>query len=191
MTWISLFLPWMLMVHNTVDFRENGAQETYMNALNYTVTQYVDMLEENNHIKLVNKTGRMGEKISHLKLLFESYDRHDTAASRQMILGLIYSFLDALNKGCHGRLRPFLCPYPFTPCNIEIGVNYIDTCKYPYPTPGTIKYVSFADGMITYSTEDPRCLGRLELFRQESLCLARQLAPPVVQESPYCMPTFR
>jgi len=186
MNLFSLFLPWMLLVHNTVDFRENGAQEEYLHILNYTVTEYIGMLEDNNRIKLVNKTGWMGDKICKLSLLFQSYEKQDVDTSRQMILTLIDSFVKAINEGCRGRLKPFLENCTFTSCDVEIRVNYIDDCKYPYPFPGTVKYVAYADGYITYSTENPRCLGLLEPLRRETLCFARQLATPVQPLPFYC-----
>ena len=174
------------MVHNTVDFRGTGANDSYLNILNYTVTEYIDMLEENNQIKLVNKTGCMDESgIYKIGLLFESYDQHNMESSRQMILGLIDSFLDALNNGCEGRLKPFLKGYPFTECNVDIKINFISNCKYPYPLPGIIKHVNFSEGMITYNTENPRCLGRLEILRREPICLARRSYAPV-PITPYC-----
>lgn len=175
MNLLSALLPWMLLVRNTVDFRDNGPYDGYVNALNYTVTQYVDTIEENNHIRFINKTGSLDENgISYLGLQFESPEHVMIDDARRLMLALIDSFLDAINS-CP-RLRPYLHPYPFTPANIEIRVSFTDNRKYPYPSPGEIKYVSFIDGSIIYNTGNPRFIGQLDKFREETLLFARTAA---------------
>lgn len=181
MSWFTLLMPWMLMVHNMVDFRENGAQDSYIEILNHIVTEWVEMLEDNNNLKLINKTGTFDDKVRHIVFQFQAYDRRDMAGARDMVLGLIDSAIAALNTGCSGRLCPFLCPCPFTPCDVEIEIDFIDQCKYNYPTPGTIKYVTYSGNTISYYTEGRRCMGTLELLRDESLDFARHFGrPPAV-----------
>ena len=173
MNWLTLITPWMLLVHNTVDFRETGAQEEYYQKLNHVVTGYIEMLENcNNNLRLVNKTGCMDCKIHSLGLQFEARDSRNIDSARKLMLSLVDSFLKTINGSeC---LRPYLCRHPFTANNIEIRVNFVNDSKYYYPAPNEIKYMSFIDGTITYNTGNPRFLGELEKLREEPLDFARK-----------------
>lgn len=172
MNWLTLITPWMLLIHNTVDFRENGAQEEYYQKLNFVVTGYIEMLENCNNLRLINKTGCMDCTIHYLGLQFESYDTRNINSARKLMLGLIDSFLKTINDST--CLRPYLHCYPFTTENVEIRVHFVDDCKYSYPAPDEIKYMTFIDGTITYNTGNPRCLGELEKLREEPLDFARR-----------------
>src|SRR5690349_4141541 len=134
MKMLSLFLPFLLTMHNAVDFSHSGASEEYVHILNCVVNDYVEMLEENNNIHLVNKVGSMNAHIHFLGLHFESYDSMDQETARKMMLQLVDSFLDKINS--NKRLKNFLCPSPFTANHIEIRVNFVSDCLYPYPEPG-------------------------------------------------------
>lgn len=171
MNMLSLFLPFLLMVHNAVDFSHNGACEEYVHILNCIVNDYVEMLEENNNIHLVNKVGSMNGQIHFLGLHFESYDLMDQDTARKMMLQLVDSFLNKINS--NKRLKNFLCPAPFTADQLEIRVNFVSDCLYPYPEPGMIKYMTFIDGKTTFYAENPRWLGNLEKLREETLEFSR------------------
>lgn len=164
------------MFRNPIDFHNCGARDCYVNCLNYLVTNYIEMLEEKNDIKLINKTGVMGDKISAIELQFEYYEMLDVQGSRQMMLQLIDSFVQSINS--YDRLRPYL-ECPFTQDNVSIRVNFISKRKFSYPQPGEVKYMSYMDGVITYMAENPRCLGDLEKIRAEPISFARMLAYPI------------
>jgi hypothetical protein len=172
---LAWMLPWLLLMRNTVDFRENGAAECYLNCLNHTITEYADSIECNNALRLVNKMGCMDEDgIWYLGLYFETERPYTVDTARPLMLALIDSFLLTINTT--KRLQPYLRVCPFISENIEIRLNMVDLCKYPYPIPGNIKYATFKDGMLSYSFDNPRCPGTLEWAKRESLCLARHLA---------------
>jgi hypothetical protein len=184
---LTLLLPGLLLVHNPVDFSVVGARSEYVNLLNCIVTDYVEILEDHNNLRLVNKTGYMDEKIGSIGLQFESYDHYTMSTARTLMIGLIESFLDALNQSC--RLSRYLYKAPFTPDDIEIRVNFIDTCKYPYPAFDEIKYMSFSEGVISYSVGSTTCLGELVHLRDESYDFARQnAANPAQFVPPRCRP---
>lgn len=177
MTWLSLCLPFFLGIHNMVDFRDFGAQERYATYLGYTVTEFVEMVEDHNRIRLVNHSGDMDDKIHHLTLNFEAYESQTIDGARDMILGLLDSFLAALNQGCCGRLPPYLCPNPFTSDHVDIEIHFVGECLYNYPLPRSIQYVVFSGGKIGYYIQDPVC-GGLHQIRSEPLDFARRLAHP-------------
>lgn len=188
---LMLMPLFMLMVHNTVDFSQNGACDQYVNILNCVITDYVEVMEEHNNLRLVNKTGHMGEKIYKIGLQYESYEHFNLDNARTMMIGLIDSLIDAINQS--KRLRPYLSNCAFTPDNVEIRVNFVDTCMYAYPAFNDIKYMSFNDGVITYSIFTPNCLGQLTLsrLRDEPLDFARRASPPLSQFiPPRCRPVY-
>ncbi len=174
MSWLFFLLPCTLLVHNIVNFSENGAYPSYGPRLNCLITEYVEMLERCNHLRLVNKTGCFGDKIFNIGLFFESEDFQTLESSRKYMLALIDSFVKIMNQD--PRLHPYL-PCPFTSNNIELRIHFVDDCSYSYPTPGQIAYVSFVDNTITYSVQNPRRPFQLEKLREESLELARALSP--------------
>ena len=174
MNMLTLMLPWLLLTHNVVDFYNNGASDRYVECLNQVVTTYVDQLEHSNAIRLTNKTGWMDESgIHQLGLQFDSRDHVDLAGARHMMLGLIESFLDAINA-CPDR-KPYLSYGPLTSCHLEIRVQFIDDCQFSYPLPTEIKYMIFREGKISYYLGNPRILGNIERLRDEPLSLARQI----------------
>lgn len=171
MSLLTLFVPCLLFIFNAVDFRANGASEDYVNILNCVVNDYVEMLEESNDIHLANKVGIMDEKIQFLGLHFESYEQINQNTARKMMLQLIDSFLDALNR--NSRLARYLCPSPFTADNIEIRIAFKSNCLYPYPEVGQIKYMVYKEGVVTFYAENARLLGNLEKIREEPLDFSR------------------
>lgn len=171
MNLLTLCFPFLLFIHNAVNFRDNGASENYVHILNCVVNDYVEMLEEENDIHLVNKVGVMCNKIHFLGLHFASYKSIDQNTGRKMMLQLIDSFLERLNS--NKRLRPFLCPFPFTENNIELRISFRNDCLYPYPQPDTIQYMVFMNGTTTFYGENPRSLGTLEILREEPLEFSR------------------
>lgn len=177
-----LALPLFLMVHNPIDFGSIGACPQYATLLSCVVTDYVETLEAHNNLKLVNKTGVFGQKIEKIGLQFESYDHYYLSDARTMMVGLIDSVIDALNKS--NRLRPHLPCGGFSPANIEIRVNFVDRCKYAYPGFDEIKNMSYIDGVISYSVGNPRSFGHLLRYREEGLQLARSITPPLVKFIP-------
>jgi|GEM_PF-3879117 len=179
MTWLTLCLPFFLAIHNTVDFRDFGARENYATFLNYTVTEYVEMIEKNNpSLRLVNHSGHMDCKIHHITLNFESDQTNTIDSARDLVLGILATFLDAINHGCCGRLPPFLCPCPFTTDNVDIEIHFVGECLYNYPAPNSIQYVTFSGGKIGYFIQDPGLCGGVHQIRTEPLDFARQLAHP-------------
>lgn len=186
----ALLMPLLfLMVHNPVDFTQNGACADYVNILNCVVTDYIEILEDHNNLRLVNKTGEMGAKIDKIGLQFESYDPYTLDNARTMMIGLIDSFLDALNQS--KRLRPYLNGCHFTPGNIDIRVNFVQNSLYPYPAFNEVQYMSFEDGVISYSTIMRNCLGQYQMkrLRDEPLDFARRASPPPSQfVPPNCRP---
>lgn len=173
MSWLFYLLPCMLLVHNVVDFTENGACQPYAQRLNCLITDYVEMLENCNHLRLVNKTGCFGDKIYHIGLQFESDDFNDINTGRKYMLALIDSFVKIMHQ--EPRLLPYLT-CPFTSNNIELRIHFVGNCLYPYPTPGQIAHISFAEGIITYSVQNPRRPGELEKLREETLDFAQRVA---------------
>lgn len=163
--------PFLLFIFNPVDFRDNGATDCYVHLLNCTVNRYIEALEEGNQIHLINKTGQMDDHIHFLGLSFVSEKSVDLATGRRMLLQLIDSFLDAINGD--SKLTPFLCPNPFTEDNIEIRVTFTNDCQNPYPQPGTIQYMVFSNGSLTFYEENPRMLGSYEKLRDESIEFSR------------------
>lgn len=188
----ALMIPFfMLMVHNTVDFSQFGASENYVNILNRVITDYVEVLEDHNNLRLVNKTGEMGQKIHKIGLQFESYEHFSLDNARTMMIGLVDSLLDAINRS--QRLRPFIPHCGFTPHHIEIRVNFVDTSTYSYPDFDEIKNMTYSDGVITYSVIAPNCLGErvMSRLRDEPLDFARRASPPLSQFiPPKCRPVF-
>lgn len=181
----ALLMPFLfLMVHNTVDFSKVGAHGDYVNILNYVVTDYIEILEEHNNLRLVNKTGEFNTKIHKIGLQFEIYNHYTLDTGRTMMIGLIDSFLDALNKS--KRLHPYAEGCFFTPDNIDIRVNFVDDSCTAYPAFNEIQSMSYSDGVITYSTLTTNCLGQSQLkpLRDEPLDFARRLASPVMQYIP-------
>ena len=178
MSWLSFCLPLFLGIHNTVDFRDFGAQERYATYLDYTVTEFVEMIETHNRIRLVSHSGHMDDRIHHLTLNFEAQESQTINGARDMILGLVNSFLDALNNGCCGRLPPYLCPNPFTADNIDIQVHFVGDCLYNYPLPQAIQFVSFSGGKIGYYMQDRSPCGGVHQIRSEPLDFALALAHP-------------
>ena len=180
MGWLTFCLPLILGMHthNTVDFRDFGAQERYVNYLDYTVTEFVEMVEKYNRIRLVSHSGQMDERIHHLTLNFEAKGGQTIDGARDMILGLVNTFLDALNHGCCGRLPPFLCPNPFSGENVDMQIHFVGDCLYNYPLPQAIQFVSFSGGKIGYFTQDPGLCGGVHQIRSEPLDLALALAQP-------------
>ena len=192
MTWLSLCLPLILGVHNMIDFRDSGANEEYATYLGHTVTQFVEMIEDNNpNVRLVNHSGHMDTKIHSITLNFEANEEQTIDEARDMVLGLLDSFLAALNHGCCGRLPPYLCPNPFTPDNVDIEVHFVGDCLYNYPKPRSIQYVVFSGGKIGYFTQNfaqrgflgekigySVCDGGVNQIRSEPLAFARHLAHP-------------
>ncbi len=171
MNFLSLFIPVMLLVHNTVDFRSSGAQESYANKLNVTVTDWIEKLEEHNNIRLINQTGSMDEKICKLGLQFQSPVQYDIVNGRKMILQLIDGFLQLINSS--DCLKPYLyCP-PFTLNRLEISVNFVGNCKFSYFSAGQLKYLSFSEGVITYYGVNG--CGDLEKLQEEPLDFARKV----------------
>jgi hypothetical protein len=173
---LSWMLPCLLMTHNCncVDFYENGASDRYVECLNHVVTNYIENLESYNNIRFTNKTGKMDENgIQHIGLQFDSGKYVDLTGARQMMLGLIESFLQAIND-FPGK-KPYLNCDPLTSCHLEIRVRFTSDCKFPYPAPGQVKYMIFRNGKITYYQGNPRCIGQLERIRDESLCSARHI----------------
>lgn len=175
MTWLSLCLPLFLGIHNMIDFRDFGAKECYATYLSYTVTEFVEMIETNNNIRLINHSGHMDDRIHHITLNFEAGGGQTIEGARNLIVGLLDSFLTAINKGCCGRLPPYLCPCPFTPDNVDIEIHFVGDCLYNYPKPGTIQYVSFSGDKIGYYVQDPVC-GGVSQIRTEPLAMALKLA---------------
>jgi hypothetical protein len=171
MSGLPLFMSYMLLVHNIVDFSEYGACEPYLQRLNCLVTDYVEMLERCNDLRLVNKTGHMGKKICNIGLQFESEDHHDINSGRKFMVALIDNFVKTMNQD--PRLNPYL-ECPFTADNIELRLHFVDNCLYSYPTSGRILYMSFMEGAITYDVGNPRNPGELEKLREESLEFARR-----------------
>lgn len=178
---LPFITPFLLYIFNPVDFTDNGAQERYVHLLNCTVNRYIEMLEESNDIHLVNQTGQMDDHIHFLGLSFTSGAAVNESTARIMLLQLIDSFLDAINRD--ERLAPFLCPHPFTEDNIEIRVTFTNDCLYPYPQPGAIKYMIFSDGFLTFYEENPRLLGTFEKLREEPIEFSR-LAENLPHQSP-------
>ncbi len=185
---LIFLLPTLLMVHNMVDFTQNGAPDAYVNILNCVVTDYIEILEDHNDLKLVNKSALLDQRIHRLGLQFEVYNHYSLDHARTMMIGLVDSFLDALNQS--KRLIPFRPnPCGFSSNDIEIRVTFIDDCKFPYPAFDEIKYMSFAHGIITYNVGNPRCLGQLLRYREEPLGFARRASPPPAQFiPPKCRP---
>jgi hypothetical protein len=170
MFWLTLFMPWMLLVHNVVDFKE-AVSEEYYHKLNCLITEYVEMLEKCNNLHLTHTTGIMGEKICKLGLQFESDDHHTINTARRFMVALIDNFVMTINQD--KRLQPYLHSIPFTAANIELRINFVDTCLYSYPDPNEIKNISFIDETITYNLGNPRKLGEFEKLREETLDFAR------------------
>lgn len=172
MNWLLFLLPNILLVHNIVDFQENGARTPYAQRLNCLMTDYIEMLETCNHLQLINKTGCMDDKIHRIGLYFESQDVHDIHSSRKFMVALIDSFVSIMNQD--QRLLSHL-ECPFTSHQIELHIHFVENSLCPYPTPGKIAYISFSNGIITYLTENPRKLGNFEKLREESLDLSRRI----------------
>lgn len=175
MNMLALMLPWFLLTHNVIDFYDNGAGESYVECLNHVVTTYIENLEKYNPIRFTNKTGCMDDEGIHkIGLQFDAAVHVELAEARLMMLGLIDSFLQALND--FPGPRPYLkCGEPFTSCQLEIRVQFTDDCKFPYPSPNEIKYMIFKDGKISFYLGNPRCLGKLTRLRDEPLCLSRRI----------------
>jgi|694.fasta_scaffold42545_5 hypothetical protein len=172
MNFMTLLTPLLLFVHNPIDFRNEGAGESYVNFLNCVFNEYIGMLENNNDIHLVNKTADLDDRFIHsFRLRFESYAQIDLDTARKMMLQLIDSFVIVMNS--NSRLKPFLCPCPFTSDQLEIRLNFLNDCLYPYPQLGTVKYMIFKNGAITFYAENPRSLGKLEKMREEPLDFSR------------------
>lgn len=168
MNWLTLFLPTLLLTHNTVDFSSSNGCVDYINCLNYVVTEYVAMLEENNPgLRLVNNAGHLTDTIQSLELQFESRDRYSLEDSRLMMLQLVDSFVAAINTAPH--LQKILGDCPFTAYNVIIRVNFVSDCFYPYSEIKYIKNMSFIGGILTYDIENPSNPGQLVKLRQESL----------------------
>ncbi len=175
MNGISLMLPVLLLVHNIIDFGQNGAPESYKNRLNCVITEYIEAVEDQNNLKLVNKTGCFDDMIWKLGLQFESTEDYGIDEARMLILGLIDTLLMTVNDT--PQLRPYLPHCSLTAAQLEIRVNFIGLCKYNYPDPGQIKYVVFKNGKITYYIQGRDCLSQLDLVRNEPLEFARLIAP--------------
>jgi hypothetical protein len=179
MTGFYLALPYLLLTHNIVDFEPNGACETYKNRLNCAMTEYIEILEAQNNIKLINKTGRFGETIDYIGLQFESTNAYDLAQSRNLVLGIMETLLNTLNDNSY--LKHYFPHCHLTAENIEIRINFIGDCKYNYPSPNTIQYVLFKDGWLTYYIQKTStCFEEFEKIKEEPLELARRLAPSVL-----------
>lgn len=185
----AFLMPFLfLMVHNTVDFSNFGAPEAYSNILNRVVTDYVEILENHNNLKLINRWGEFNHKIHKIGLQYESYDPYTVDDARTMMIGLIDSVLDAMNRS--QRLRQYAEGCSFTPDNVEIRVNFVnDSCSYP--AFNQIQAMNYIDGVITYSVLGSNCLGQSQLkkLREEPLDFARRLASPLMQYiPPQCRP---
>ncbi len=175
MNWLTFFVPTILLMHNTVDFSRSGGCQSYVNCLNYVVTNYTGMLEDNNPtLHLVNYSGHFDETIHSLELQFESTRQLPLEEARLMILQLIDSFAAAINN--FPRLHAHLADCPFSAANITIRVNFLSTCFYPYSETKYIRYMSFVDGVITYEIENPYNPGQLVKIRDEPLRAARALS---------------
>lgn len=184
MSLFTWFAPFFLFIFNPVDFSSNGAQERYVHILNCTINTYVEMLEEGNHIHLVNQTGQMDDYIHFLGLSFTSDALVNESTARKMLLQLVDSFLNAINRD--PRLAPFLCPSPFKEDNIEIRVAFNSDCLYPYPQPGAIDYMVYSDGYLTFYQENPRLLGTYEKLKEEPIEFSR-----MAENLPYQSPPNR
>lgn len=186
----ALLMPFLfLMVHNLVDFSQVGAPEDYSTILSRVVTDYIDVLEEHNNLKLINKWGDFNSKIHKIGLEFDSYDRYTIDDARTMMIGLIDSLLDAMNRS--QRLHPYAEGCFYSPDNVEIRVNFVSDSCNGYPAFNEIQSMSYMDGTITYSVLSSNCLGQSQLkrLREEPLGFARRLASPLMQYiPPRCRP---
>lgn len=175
MSWLTVFVPTLLLMHNTVDFSTSNACASYVNCLNYVVTNYVEMLENNNPgLRLVNKGGHLGDKIYSLELQFESLAKYPLEEARLMMLQLVDSFVEAINS--YPRVRAHLADCSFTSANLIIRVNFVSDCFYPYSETKYIKYMTFMDDKIVYEFENPYNPGQLVILRDESLARARVMS---------------
>lgn len=170
-----------------IDFWDFGARKEYATYLSHTVTEFVGMVEDNNQIRLVNYSGQMDCKIHHLSLNFEAYNEQTIDGARNMILGMLNTFLYAINHGCDNRLAPYLCPYPFTPDNVDIRIHFVGDCLYNYPLPFSIQYAVYSVGEIGYYRQNACGLTQI---RTESLDLALSLAqsPALINCPTYAVP---
>lgn len=191
---LFLLLPTLLMVHNVVDFSQLGAPPSYANILNCAITDFVELLEAHNDLKLVNKTAVLDSKIRKIGLQFEAEHYYTLEHARTMMVGLVDSLLDALNRT--PRLIPFRpshCQTPFTADNVEIQVTFVDDCKFSYWGFEQIKFMTFRNGIISYYVAIPPrmapCGGPLARLRDEPLDFARKVSPPPMQfVPPKCRP---
>lgn len=171
MNWLAFLLIYPLMVHNVVDFSDYACGKPYVNKLNCLITEYVEMLETCNHLHLISHHGCMGDKINSISLLFESPDIHTIDTARVYMLGLIDHLVTTLNQD--SRIKPYLT-CPFTADNVELRIQFVQNCLYPYPQQGRIMYMAFADGKIIYDIGNPRIPGELVKLREERLEFARR-----------------
>jgi hypothetical protein len=139
------------------------------------MTDYIETIEDQNNLHLVNKTGCFGDTIHYIGLQFESTSSYNLAESRNLVLGLMETLLMTLNNNSY--LKPYLPPCSLTSDNIEIRIHFIGDCKYNYPSPNTIQYVIFKGGWLTYYQLNTRCLNELDKIKEEPLELAKNLAP--------------
>lgn len=172
---IFIALPYLLLTHNLVDFESNGANGPYKNRLNCVITEYIEILEAQNNLRLVNKTGCFGEKIDYIALQFETTSSYNLSGSRNLLLGLMETLLTTLNSNTY--LKPYFPHCALTSDKIEIRIHFIGDCKYNYPSPNDISYAVFKGGWLSYYQLNTRCLDKLELIKEEPLELAKGLAP--------------
>jgi hypothetical protein len=175
MSWLSLIVPGMLLVHNVVDFSKIHVPKEYCPQLNCLISDYIEALEQCNNIRLVNITGTVDTPDFRIGLQFESSDYQTIDGARLWVVDLIDGVLKTLNS-CPKLLGKDSC-FRFTEKNIELRICFVDDCKYSYPSPEQIKYVSFMDNSITYSIGDPTNPRKeLQTLRTESLEMARLFA---------------
>lgn len=100
---------------------------------------------------LVSKIVELDSKIQKLGFLFDLYDNLTLSQARQLITGVVSSFLTTINTS--EKLKTYLGNTPFTEKEVSIRVRMRSKqCGFIYPELGNIAYVSAMEGNIFYDT---------------------------------------
>lgn len=133
---------------------------------------FIEKLEKEKNVKLTTQNAVIqGDKITSVRLEFESYEHADVDSAREMLLVILNSFVAAVNND--KKLQPFLAYTPFSVNNVDIRIRYrnreCDPKNYPYI--GNISAVGAYDGRLVYHTINSYNF-QVEVYRTETISQA-------------------
>lgn len=177
----QVFLPFILLillVQSVVVAEALYEPCSLPDQVNYFVNCFAERQKANKLI-LVTKDGENDDCdccLERVALMFDYYDTVDLNTARSLILGLVTSFLQEINK--QEKLKKFFCVFPLNLDEISIQIRLRNEhCGFIYPSLGNIASISIIDGVITYGTLNSYTY-EVDTLRRETYNQATQLSTP-------------